>query len=356
MKKAARKFSIILLVAVLAVSLLAACGGGGNGSSAPATSGSASAAAGGDGDVFRVGIVTDQGIDQSEWLQNLSAGLKEFTAANEGVEVNMVEATEVQDFEPKLRTLAEGGYDLIISMYSDMAEQTVAVAADYPDIMFGSMDGSIPDLESKTNIQEFGLDRLETAFIAGVAAAASSESGKVGIVAGADEPVINSIVAGWQQGLVYVNPDIEDFVVYANSFTDPTIGKEHGLALVNKGCDVIAAAAGGTGVGTAQAAAEAGVNYVAWDTHYPEVFADEQLELGSALNDFSVMMIHFISETVAGNYTPGVRVNYGMATGACSFDIPSDSPISDEARAKVEEVIAKIQAGEIEISAEPLHK
>ncbi len=108
------------------------------------------------------------------------------------------------------------------------------MAKDYPDIIFGSLDGSIEDIADYSNIQEFGLNRTETAYLAGVCAAAMSESGTVGIVGGMDEPVINAIIAGWQQGLYSVNPNIKDYVSYAGNWTDPTVGKDLGLALVTE--------------------------------------------------------------------------------------------------------------------------
>lgn len=309
-----------------------------------------------DSTTVRVGIVTDMGIDEAEWLQNLVSGLDSYMAENEGLDVRVVESTDVAEYEPKVRTLAEAGYDIIITMNSAMAEATTTVAADYPDVIFGSLDGTISDIANYENIQEFGLNRTETGFLAGVVAAMSTESGAVGIVAGADEPVINSIVAGWQQGIVWANPDVTDYVVYANSFTDPTIGKELGLSLADRGCDVIGGAAGGTGVGTAQAAAEKGIYYVAWDIHYPDVFTAEQLELGSAVNWFDKMVLAFIDEATSGNFRAGERVEYGMAEGICGFEYPDDSPVSQEAKDKVQEALDEILAGNIEISPEPLHK
>ena len=307
-------------------------------------------------EITQVGIVTDMGLDEAEWLQNLVKGLEDYVANNEGIDIKIVEAVDVAEYEPKVRALAEAGYSIIITMNSGMAAATTAVAADYPDIRFGSHDGNIENLDSYSNISEFGLNRTETGFLAGVAGAAMSETGVAGIVAGADEPVINAIVAGWQQGLVWANPDIVDYVAYANSFTDPTIGKELALSLADKGCDVVGGAAGGTGVGAAQAAAEREIYYVAWDVHYPEVFTANQLELGSAVNWFDVMYLAFIDDVLAGNYQAGQRVEYGMNEGVCGFEYPDGSKMTDEAKAKVEEAMAAIKAGEITISAEPLHK
>ncbi len=346
-----KKLTIVLLALAMVFNLVACA--------APTAQGTATEAAPAAVEAeepILVGIVTDMGIDEAEWLQNLVAGLDAYMAENSGLDVKVVEATDVAEFEPKVRALADANYNIIITMFSDMAEATTTVANDYPDIIFGSLDGTIADIANYKNIQEFGLNRTETGFLAGVAAAASSTTGTVGIVAGADEPVINGIVAGWQQGLVWANPDIVDYVAYANSFTDPTIGKELGLSLVDRGCDVIGGAAGGTGVGTAQAAAERGIYYVAWDIHYPEVFTAEQRELGSAVNWFDKMVLAFIDEAVSGNFRAGERVEYGMTEGVCNFEYPENAIISEDAKAMVQKALDEIIAGNIEISAEPLHK
>lgn len=307
-------------------------------------------------DVLKVGFVSDQALDASEWLVNLVAGVQEYQNTHEGVEIKLVEAIQANEYEPKIRGLAEAGYNVIITTQATTAEATKNVARDYPDITFGSLDGSIEDIADYSNIQEFGLNRTETAYLGGVCAAAMSESGTVGIIGGMDEPIINAIIAGWQQGLYSVNPNIKDYVSYAGTWTDPTVGKDLGLALVNRGCDVIAAAAGGTGAGTAQAAAETNTMFVAWDTHYDEIFENANVELGSALNYFDVMVIAFIEDVINGNFEGGKRVDYGMEQGVCAFDIKDSSIVTDEAKALVEQALEKIKNGEIEISTEPIHK
>lgn len=338
-----KKRILQLLSALLSLSMLLALAG-----CAPKEGG------GKDSDKIKVAFVSYMAVDQAEWLQNLDKGLKEYQTAHPELEIKMVEATQTNEYEPKTLALAEAGYDIIITSYDNMAAATVAVAKDYPHIKFGSMDGAIPDLANCKNIQEFGLSRTETAYLAGVAAGTMSETGKVGIVGGADVGPINEIIAGWQQGMRSVNPDIEDIVVYANTFTDPTKGKELGLALLGKGCDIIGGAAGGTGVGAAQAAAEKKKYYVGWDVHYADVVGD--LELGSAVNFFDKMVIRFIEDAVEGKYTPGVRTIYGLKEAACDFEFLEGSAVSDEAKAAVEDARKAISEGKVEISNEPLHK
>jgi basic membrane protein A len=305
--------------------------------------------------VYKIAFVSDQAFDASEWLQNLVVGLNQYKEENEGVEIKLVEATLANEYEPKVRAVAEEGYDLIITSYDSMASATISVANDFPNIKFASLQGMIENISQYKNIEEFKLNRPQTAYLAGIVAGMMTEKNLVGIVGGADVGGINEIIAGWQQGMRRVNPEIEDIVVYSNTFTDPTIGKELGLSLVAKGADIIAAAAGGTGVGTAQAAAESEVHFVAWDVHYQDVLGG--LELGSAVNYFEKMFILYIDDVRSGKYEGGVLKEYGIADGVCDFEILENSPafqkeILDEIALAKEE----IGSGKVVVSGEPLHK
>lgn len=339
------------LAVILAAAMTVTACGSGNDQSASGDTGQREAK-----DTFRIAFISDQELDASEWLINLVEGVKKYEGEHENVEIRMKEAVETSSYEPTVRSFAEEGYDIIITTYSSMADATVAVSKDYPDIYFGSLDGTIDGIEAYSNIQEFGLNRTQTAYLAGIVGAYASESGVVGMIGGNDEPVGNAIIAGWQQGLKSVNPDIVDYVSYARTYTDPTTGKDLGQALVDKGCDVIAGAAGGTSSGVAQAANENQIFYVGWDTHYPDIFGDNGLELGSALNYFDVMVIAFIEDAVQGNFKGGQRVDYGMDSGVCDFDLCESAEISDECKAALEQALEQIKNGEIELSEEPLHK
>lgn len=307
------------------------------------------------GEAKKVAFVSYMPIDSAEFLQLLVESMERYAEENsDKVEIKIIEATQASEYEPKIRAACNSGYEVVITTYDSMAEATVAVSQDFPDVKFGILDGAIADVENYGNIEQFKLSRVETAFLAGVVAGRMTETNKVGIVAGSDSGSINEIVAGWQQGMRYVNADIEDIVMYANTFTDPTKGKELGLTLLSQGCDIIGGAAGGTGVGVAQAAAEEEKYYVAWDVHYPDVVAE--LELGSAVNYFDKMVLAFIENAITGNFSPGATRIYGVAEGACDFDYLDNGLVSDEIKAEVNEVASKIANGEIVISTEPLHK
>lgn len=302
----------------------------------------------------RIVFISCYALDSSEWLQNLVKGLQEYEGKHENVEIKCMEALSPDQYETKVRTCCEEGFDIVITSYADMADATTAVSKDYPDTRFGILQGEIPNIEDYPNIQDFHLNRTETGFLQGCAAALMTKTGKVGFVGGADIGSINEILAGWQQGIAYMDNGTEDLVAYCNSFTDPTAGKEYAMQLIAGGCDVIFGAAGGSGTGCAQAAEEQGAMFAACDVHYPDVAPT--MEIGSALNYFENMVVTFIDDAVNGNYQGGTSSEYGIAQGAAAYEFAGNGLVPEDIQKQVMDISSKIGKGEIEISTEPLHK
>jgi len=305
--------------------------------------------------ITKIAFISNEAIDSEEWLQNLVKNLGEWEAKHPGIEVKVIEATAVDEYYAKTQAACEAGYQAVITCYSDMAEATIKCATEYPDIMFGTLDSEMENIENYPNIQDFRLNRNQTAFIQGCVAALMTKTDKVGFVGGGEYASIDELLAGWQQGIQHINPDIKDYVVYTNSFTDPTAGKEYALSLIAEGCDVIYGCAGGSGTGAAQAAEEEGIMYAACDVHYTE--AAPNSELGSTLYYFDTMIIAFIEDCLEGNYAPGTRTEYGVAEGAGKYEFAeTNSLVPDDVKAKIAEIEKQVAAGEFELSRTPLHK
>lgn len=350
-----RKSKFALIVSVICLSVLVACSTLAENSSNVTSTTSTDIVTEENAGIKKIALVTNQPIDSEEWLKNLVVGLAEWESENSQYDVKIVEAVSVDEYYPKISAVAEAGYDLIITMYSDQAEATIRCAEEYPEIMFGTLDSQIDDIQNYQNIQDFRLNRTQTSFLQGCVAALMTETGNVGFIGGKEVASINQLLAGWQQGIQYINPDINDYVAFANSFTDPTTGKEYALSLIAEGVDVIYAAAGGTGTGVAQAAEENGIMFAACDVHYPDVAPNT--ELGSTLFFFENMVISFIEDAVSGNYSPGTSIEYGVAEDAGQYEFAtSNTLVPDDVKARIEEIMELIASGEIVIDENPLHK
>ncbi len=170
--------------------------------------------------------------------------------------------------EQALRRFAEAGANPIITMGFAMADPLAAVAGDYPDTKFVAVD--VTWLEAP-NIRQIGFAEHEGSYLVGMMAAMASQSGTVGFIGGMDIPLIRHFGCGYAQGAKAVNPDIE---VVANmtgttpaAWNDPVKGSELTKAQISQGADVIYAAAGGTGVGVLQTAADEGILSIGVDSN-----------------------------------------------------------------------------------------
>ena len=110
------------------------------------------------------------------------------------------------------------------------------------------------------NVQSVVFKEHEGSFLVGMAAAMASKTGKVGFVGGMDIPLIRNFAHGYQQGVKHVSPDAEVFVNMTGTtpaaWNDPAKGAELAQSQFDRGADVVYAAAGGTGLGVLQAAAD----------------------------------------------------------------------------------------------------
>ena len=132
------------------------------------------------------------------------------------------------------------------------------VAAEFPDTQFAIID-MVVDLP---NVRSIVFKEEEGSYLVGILAAMASKTGKVGFVGGMDIPLIRKFACGYVQGVKSVNPDIEVFQNMTGdtgaAWNDPVKGGELAKAQIEQGADVVYHAAGGTGIGVLQAAADAG--------------------------------------------------------------------------------------------------
>ncbi|RLK02665.1 BMP family lipoprotein [Ruegeria conchae] len=170
--------------------------------------------------------------------------------------------------EQALRRFAEAGSNPIITMGFGMADPLAAVAADYPDTTFVVVDVTWLDAP---NLRQVGFAEHEGSYLVGMMAAMASKTGTVGFIGGMDVPLIRHFGCGYAQGAKAVNPDIN---VVANmtgttpaAWNDPVKGSELTKAQISQGADVVYAAAGGTGVGVLQTAADEGILSIGVDSN-----------------------------------------------------------------------------------------
>ncbi|MGR3622793.1 BMP family lipoprotein [Pseudophaeobacter sp.] len=249
--------------------------------------------------------------------------------------------------EQALRRFAEAGANPIVTMGFGMADPLSSVAPDYPDTNFVVID--VTWLEGD-NIRQVGFAEHEGSYLVGMMAAMASKTDTVGFVGGMDVPLIRHFGCGYAQGVKAVNPDA---TVVANmtgttpaAWNDPVKGSELTKAQISQGADVVYAAAGGTGVGVLQTAADEGILSIGVDSNQNHLHPGKVLT--SMLKRVDVAVYEAMS--AGENVETGV-FSMGLAEEGVGYALDDNNAalVNDEMKAAVDAARQKIIDGEIEV-------
>lgn len=205
-------------------------------------------------------VVTGQLGDKS-FNDSAAAGIE--MIKNNGdlnVETKVIEIGRDQtQWEPTFTDLAEeGAYNVIVTNGSNAKETVVKVAGMYPEQKFIMYDTTLKDEEKLPNIYAMSYKQNEASYLGGVLAASMSETGKIGFLGGSEHPVISDFLVGYIEGALSINSDVEVYVGYIGSWSDTAAGKTAANAQLANGVDVVFPAAETAGLGSIEAAKDAG--------------------------------------------------------------------------------------------------
>ncbi|MEM8788950.1 MAG: BMP family ABC transporter substrate-binding protein [Pseudomonadota bacterium] len=265
-----------------------------------------------------------------------------------GVEYREFEIQSDAQREQALRRFAQQGNNPIVVAGFAYGSAMETVAAEFPDTSFTIID-MVVDLP---NVRSVVFNEHEGSYLVGVLAALKSESGKVGFVGGMDIPLIRKFECGYIQGVKATNPDAEVFRNMTGTtgaaWNDPVKGGELARGQIDQGADVVYHAAGGTGRGVLQAAADAGVMGIGVDSN--QNYLHPGSVLTSMLKRVDVAVYNSFKDAKEGNFTAGFNV-LGLAEEGVGYALDENNEplLSDDMIAAVEDAKAKIIAGEIQV-------
>lgn len=248
--------------------------------------------------------------------------------------------------EQALRQFARRGANPIVVPGFSWGAALEKVAPEFPDINFAIIDMVV----DAPNVRSVVFNEHTGSFLVGALAALKSETGKVGFVGGMDIPLIHKFYCGYAQGAKAINPDIEVYENYTGTtpaaWNDPVTAGELAKASFDRGADVVYAAAGGSGIGVLQAAADAGKFSIGVDSN--QNYIQPGSVLTSMVKRVDVAVAAAFQDQMDGNWTSGFQV-MGLANDGVGYAIDehNEALITDEMKARVEELSAKIQSGEI---------
>jgi len=297
-------------------------------------------------DAPSVAIVVAGTLGDRSFYDSANEGLQQL-AADLGVTAKVIECREDGSlYEMSLVSAAESS-DIVVPVGWQFVDALKSVAPDFPETKFIWIDNSLE--ESPANLMNIVYAQNEGSFLTGYIAAKMSKTAKIGVVGGQNSDTINDFIVGYEAGAQYANADITVERKYTEDFEDPSKGKEAALALYNGGCDIVFAVAGKTGEGVFEAAAETGNYAIGVDSD--QKYINPDVIICSMVKKVGLSIYNTVADMDA-NYKSGETWTADMATGYIDVAYGEEGmtqQVSDELKAEVEELKAKIVSGEIEV-------
>lgn len=292
-----------------------------------------------DGEGLKVALLLSGAANDQGWNQTAYEGAQK-ACEKYGYELAYTENLEVADISAAFADYASAGYDVVIGHGYEFGDPALEVAETYPDTKFICTEADA----SADNVASYVMACEQTAYVEGIIAASTSESGKLGAIGPIPGDSLVKIINGYEDGAKSVNPDIEVQTAWTNSFVDTQLAQEAAKAMIDNGVDVIKHCANACGNGAMTAAVEAGI-WCQGDSYDQSSLAPDNI-LDSAIYNLDVVIDTALGSVADGSFEGDVY-NLGMADGAVEV-LLSDN-LSDDVKATAQDAIDKIVSGELEV-------
>ncbi|WP_342359801.1 BMP family ABC transporter substrate-binding protein [Terrarubrum flagellatum] len=265
-----------------------------------------------------------------------------------GIEYAEFEVTNPSQREQALRNFARRGNDPIIAVGFAQEDALKKVAAEFPNLKFTIID-SVVELP---NVQSVVFKEHEGSYLVGVLAALASKTGKVGFIGGMDIPLIRKFACGYAQGVKAAKPGAELFQNMTGTtpaaWRDPVKGGELAKSQIDRGADVIYAAAGGTGLGVLQTAADNGKLGIGVDSNQDHLHPGKVLT--SMLKRVDNAAYGAFTGVKNGTWKPGI-LNLGLAEDGVGYSLDdyNKALITEDMKKVVDQAAADIKSGKVKV-------
>jgi len=290
--------------------------------------------------IFDLGGKFDKSFNEMSYT-----GAERFTA-DTGISYREFELQSDAQREQALRRFAQAGNNPVVVAGFSNATAMNTVAPDFPDTDFVIIDMVV----DQPNVRSVVFAEHEGSYLVGLLAGMASKTGTVSFVGGMDIPLIRKFQCGYTQGAKAANPDITVLATMTgtdgSAWNNPVKGGELTMSQIENGSDVVFAAAGGTGRGVLQAAADAGIYAIGVDAN--QNYMHPGTMLTSMLKRVDVAVYDAFNDVNNGEFTAGIQV-MGLAEDGVGWALDENNAdlITPEMKAAVEAASAAIIAGDI---------
>lgn len=241
---------------------------------------------------------------------------------DKGVAYRDFEVQNDSQREQALRNFARKGFSPIVAVGFAHGAAVEKVAGEFPDVQFAIIDMVV----DKPNVSSIIFKEHEGSYLVGILAAMASKSGKVGFVGGMDIPLIRKFACGYVGGVKSVKADADIFQNMTGTtgaaWSDPVKGGELAKSQFDRGADIVYHAAGGTGLGVLQAAADQGKLGIGVDSNQNHLHPGKVLT--SMLKRVDIAAYNTFDSAMKGEFKAGVQV-LGLKEGGVGWALDDNN-------------------------------
>jgi basic membrane lipoprotein Med (substrate-binding protein (PBP1-ABC) superfamily) len=295
---------------------------------------------------IKVGFIYAGPKNDAGWYSAQDEGRMYLEKNLPGVETMVAEnVPETADAERVMERMARAGAKIIFATSYGYFDKAVRVAKRFPDVVFmHSGDG-----QTATHVGNYFGSTEEPMYLAGIAAAYATKSGKLGYVDAHPIPLQLRGINAFTLGARSVNPKLTVQVIFLNTWKDPTKEAEAANSLIDQGIDVLAQEVD-SNLTIAQIAEKRGVSFVG-QYYDASKFAPHAWLIGNYYH-WGPLMLSIIKEVQSGSWKEKAYLAT-LASGGLHMTGYGQS-IPTEAATKLDEELQDFQTGKRKLWSGPI--
>jgi len=282
--------------------------------------------------VSDIGKFTDKGFNENQ-LKGLNSA-----KAKLGVSTLALQSNSTSDYAPNFNTAVRKGAKLIIAAGFLLAPTEATYAKKFPNVDFAITDytvhtspfankaGKVLPAYAK-NVEGLTYMANESGCLVGVLAAKEAQKmggNTVGAVGGIKIPPVDIWIAGYKYCVHKIAPSMKVLVQYSNDFVATDKCQTVAQNEISEGAKVLFQVAGGCGLGTLQAAADANVWGIGVDV---DQYSVAKRVLTSGVKRVDNGVYDAIQQAKAGKFQGGSDLvfnlkNHGVGVGKINPSVP----------------------------------
>ena len=283
-------------------------------------------------------MVSDAGgFDDKSFNQ---AGFEGLTAVSTdlGMTPSTAESKDGNEYGPNIDAMVADNCDLIFTVGFLLGDATKAAAEANTGTNFAIIDFAYDT--AIDNIKPILFNTNEAAFLAGYAAAGTTQTGTVATFGGANIPPVTVFMDGFLRGVNYYNDQNGTSVKvlgwdgsdgsFTGDFDDQTKGQNLAKGFIDQGADIILPVAGPVGLGAAAAAKTAGNTWIIGvDSDWTKTTDYADIILTSIMKNMGPAVYDVVDTSAVGSgfdNTPyiGTLENGGVGIAAFTGPVPAE--------------------------------